>query len=209
MEKPVEASVIDQGSSISQTFLNAPKARLAGLEVEAKKYFEFPDLPYGWLASKRWLAQANYTFTNSEVLVEDGDEVITQNSLGVAQPASFYIVDGSRLQGQSDHLANLQLCFEDDANRTQATLLVTYASERISARGRPGEPDIVQEPGVNLDLVVRQGLTLLGREFTASLEARNLLGEDFEEFQEAGSGRVDINRYDVGTSVSLGLSARF
>ncbi|RZJ44725.1 MAG: TonB-dependent receptor [Brevundimonas sp.] len=207
LDKPIESSVVDQGSSISQTFLNAPNATIMGAEVEVKKYFEFgSDLDF--IANKRWLVQANYTYSNSEVNVDAGDTVITQNSLGVAQPASFYVVDGSRLQGQSEHVANLQLGWEDDTARSQATLIANYVSERTSARGRPGEPDLIQEPGVSLDFVYRKDFDYAGREFGVAFEFRNLLGEEFLEYQELGN-RVIINCYELGTSGSVSLTARF
>lgn len=207
LDKPIESSVVDQGSSISQTFLNAPNAVVQGFELEAKKYFVF-DSDMDWIANKRWLVQGNYTFSDSQVNVEAGDMVVTQNSLGVPQPASFYVVDGSRLQGQSEHVANLQLGWEDDTDRSQATLILNYVSERTSARGRPGEPDLIQEPGVQLDFVYRKDFEYGGRDYGVAVELRNLLGEQFLEYQELGN-RVVINGYDLGTSGSVSLTARF
>lgn len=207
LDKPIESSVVDQGSSISQTFLNAPNAVVQGFEFEAKKYFVF-DSDMDWIANKRWLVQGNYTFSDSQVNVEAGDMVVTQNSLGVPQPASFYVVDGSRLQGQSEHVANLQLGWEDDTDRSQATLILNYVSERTSARGRPGEPDLIQEPGVQLDFVYRKDFEYAGRDYGVAVELRNLLGEQFLEYQELGN-RVVINGYDLGTSGSVSLTARF
>jgi outer membrane receptor protein involved in Fe transport len=208
LSKPIEASVVDQGSSISQTFLNAPNATVQGFELEAKKYFEFLDSGSDFISNKRWLVQANYTYSDSEVTVESGDRVITQNSLGVSQPASFYVVDGSRLQGQSEHVANLQLGWEDETARSQATLIANYVSERSSARGRPGEPDLIQEPGVQLDFVFRKDFEYGGRDFGFALELRNLLGEEFLEYQELGN-RVLVNNYELGSSGSVSLTARF
>ena len=207
LDKPIESSVVDQGSSISQTFLNAPNAVVMGFELEAKKFFEFAS-DMDFIANKRWLVQANYTYSDSQVNVDAGDTVTTQNSLGVAQPASFYVIDGSRLQGQSDHVANLQLGWEDDTARSQATLIANYVSERSSARGRPGEPDLIQEPGVQLDFVYRKDFEYAGRDYGFALELRNLLGEQFLEYQELGN-RVVINGYDLGTSGSVSLTARF
>lgn len=207
LDKPIESSVVDQGSAISQTFLNAPNAVVMGFELEAKKYFEFAS-DMDFIANKRWLVQGNYTWSDSEVNVEPGDTVTTQNSLGVAQPASFYVVDGSRLQGQSEHVANLQLGWEDDTARSQATLIANYVSERSSARGRPGEPDLIQEPGIQLDFVYRKDFEYAGRDYGFSLELRNLLGEEFLEYQELGN-RVVINGYELGSSGSVSLTARF
>ncbi|MNU71263.1 TonB-dependent Receptor Plug Domain protein [compost metagenome] len=208
LEKPIESSVVDQGASISQTFLNAPEAVVQGAEIELKKYFEFPSAGPDFVANKRWLMSGNYTYSNSEVRVGAGDMVITQNSLGVAQPASFYVVDGSRLQGQSDHVANLQLGWEDDTARSQATLILNYVSERTSARGRPGEPDLVQDPGVFLDFVYRKDFEVMGRELGLGIELRNLLRTDYDEYQELGQ-KVRVNNYDLGASASVSLTARF
>lgn len=208
LEKPIESSVVDQGASISQTFLNAPEAVVQGAEIELKKYFEFPSAGLDFVANKRWLMAGNYTYSNSEVRVGEGDMVITQNSLGVAQPASFYVVDGSRLQGQSDHVANLQLGWEDDTARSQATLILNYVSERTSARGRPGEPDLVQDPGVFLDFVYRKDFEVMGRELGLGIELRNLLRTDYDEYQELGQ-KVRVNNYDLGASASVSLTARF
>ena len=209
LENPIESSVIDQGANISQTFLNAPKATIIGFELEGKKYFEFPDNGMSFIANKKWLIQANYTYASSEVKVGSGDTVTTQNSLGIAQPASFYVVDGSRLQGQSDHVANAQFGWEDDTARSQATIIVNYVSERTSARGRPGEPDLIQDPGVFLDFVYRKDFDAMGRDLGFALELRNLLRTDFDEFQTLGNSTIAVNRYELGRSASVSLTARF
>lgn len=208
LDKPVEGVVNESGSTTQQTYLNAPKASIYGIEAEIKKYFE-PFAESGWLSTKRWLVQANYTYSKSDVKVSDSDVVFPLAGGGSARPALEYLKDGSQLQGQSEHTANLQFGWEDDENRSQATLLVTYVSERISARGRPGQPDLIQKPGVMLDLVIRKELTVRDRDFTLGVSARNLLDTEYEEFQELGSGRVDNLRYGIGRSVSVSLSTRF
>lgn len=208
LDKPIEAVVNESGSTIQQTYINAPKATLYGAEFEVKKYFE-PIMETGWLGSKRWLIQANYTYSKSEVKVDEDDVVYPLAGGGASRPAHEYVRDGSRLQGQSKHLANLQFGFEDDEAQSQATILVTYGSERISARGRPGQPDLIQDPGVMLDFTYRKGFQVRGYDLQFGIEARNLLDEDFEEYQELGAGRVDNLRYDLGRSFSASLSARF
>ncbi len=50
---------------------------------------------------------------------------------------------------------------------------------------------------------------MFGTNAELKFEARNLLGQDYEEFQEFGENRIDINSYDVGRTVSLGLSVKF
>jgi hypothetical protein len=152
---------------------------------------------------------ANYTYTDSEVKVDADDVVFPLAGGGAPRSARDLVRDGSRLQGQSEHLANLQVGIENEGRRTQLTLLATHVGERISARGRPGQPDLVQDPGTIVDIVFRQGFTAFGQDLTFALEGRNIFGEDFEEFQELGGGRVDVHRYDLGTSLSVSLTARF
>lgn len=212
LDKPVEAQIVDIGNQRQQSFLNAPSATIIGAEVEAKKYFEFPDNGSSFIANKRWLVQANYTFSDSEVQVEDDDTVLTLGGAGTPEQASFFIADGSRLQGQSEHVANLQLGWEDDAARSQATFIVNYVSERITARGAGAagsrEPDYIQEPGVFLDFVYRKDVTVMDRDLGFALELRNLLDTDFDEYQELGN-KIRINNYDIGMSGSISLTARF
>ncbi|MDQ3205467.1 MAG: TonB-dependent receptor, partial [Pseudomonadota bacterium] len=208
IEKPVEAIVNEAGSTIQQTFINAPNATLYGAEIDYRKYFDLP-FSASWLGDSRLYFAANYTYSKSEVTVEEGDVVFPLSGNGQPRPASELVRDGSQLQGQSEHLANLQFGLEDTATRSQATLLVGYASERISARGRPGQPDFIQEPGTMVDLVLRKGFNLGTTQMTLAFEARNLLGEEYQEYQELGGGRVDINRYELGTSYSVSLTASF
>ena len=92
---------------------------------------------------------------------------------------------------------------------SQATILLSYASERVTSRGTSNLPDIIEDPGLRLDFVVRQGFELGGADMELKLEARNLTGRDYEEFQTNGDSRIDINSYDVGTSFSVSLSAEF
>lgn len=125
------------------------------------------------------------------------------------QPATNYFRDGVPLTGQSDHLANFQLSLEDQEVLQQFTVLVTYASERVTSRGTLDLPDIVEDPGLRLDLVYRQGLTLGKLPIELKLEARNLTGRDAIEYQDNGQRRIDINSYEVGRSFSGSVSIEF
>lgn len=205
IDKPVESVVNEAGATIQQTYINAPKANIMGAEFEAKKYFDF-----GWthehLVNKNWLVQANYTYSKSEVQVGAGDVVFPLSASGTSRPALEYVKNGSKLQGQSEHLVNIQFGFEDDVANSQATFLLTWVSDRITARGRPGQPDLVQSPGITLDFNYRKGFRVWDEEFNLGFGARNLLDEDFKEFQQQGSNIVFNNRYTTGTTFSLSLS---
>jgi TonB-dependent receptor len=209
IDRPIEVIVGGSTADIVTTFINAPRAVLYGAEFEVRKYTRlFETVPF--FADKRFLTALNYTYSKSEVRVEPDDEVFPASGAGRASPASLFFRDGQPLQGQSDHLLNLQFGYESDDQDTgsQATFLVTYVSDRVSARGRPGQPDFTESPGVRLDFVFRKGFVVAGRPFRFGVEARNLTGENFEEFQEQ-NGRIDLNTYDIGQSLSFSLSTTF
>ena len=159
---------------------------------------------------RRLLLIGNYTYTQSRV-TSDGSIVIGPNLQPVA--ANLLFRDGAPLTGQSDHLANLQVGIEDTDSLSQATFALTYASERVTNRGPiQGElrqPDFLERPGVRLDFVLRQEVPFFGARAELKFEARNLLGQDYEEFQAVDGNRIEINSYNLGQSFSLGLTFRF
>ncbi len=208
IDKPIEAVINEAGATIQQTFLNAPEATLYGIELDFKKYFDLP-IEGEWWRDNRLYVATNYTYSQSEVNVDEGDVAFPLAGGGQPRPAAELVRDGSALQGQSDHIANLQIGIEGEQSKLQATLIANYVSERISARGRPGQPDFIQEPGTTLDFVVRKGIDFGNTEVVIGFEARNLLGTEFQEYQELGGGRVDINRYEIGRSFQLSISANF
>ena len=208
IDKPVEAVVNEAGATLLQTFINAPEATLFGLELDYKQYFNAP-IDAAWWGDNRLYLAGNYTYTDSEINVEEGDLAFPLAGAGAPRPAEELFRDGAPMQGQSQNIANLQLGIEGEESKLQATLIANYVDERVSARGRPGQPDFIQDPGLTLDFVLRKGLMFGSQEVTVGFEARNILGAEFEEYQELGGGRVDINRYDLGTTFSLSLSASF
>ncbi|MBO6527360.1 TonB-dependent receptor [Erythrobacter sp.] len=206
IENPIEIfSSFSDNNQISG-FANAPSAQLYGAEVELQWNKDLYNLG-DWWESKRLVAIANYTYTNSELEVGSGD--IARVFPFADQPATNFFRDGVPLTGQSDHLVNLQLGIEDLDKISQATFLLSYASERVTSRGTAALPDIVEDPGLRLDFVVRQGFELSGTDLELKLEARNLTGRDHFEFQTNGTNRIEINSYDVGRSFAVSLSAEF
>ena len=206
IENPIEAFSSFSDNSQLTSFANAPSATLYGAEVDVAYTFDLIDLGPAF-ASKELALFANYTFTQSDISVADGDTTLLFP--GGATPASNLFIDGVPLTGQSDHLANFQASIEDVNDLQQFTVLMTYASERVTSRGTAGLPDIVEDPGFRLDLVYRQGLALFGQEAELKLEARNIFGRGHEEFQTNGTDRIEVNTYDVGTTLGASLSVTF
>lgn len=194
-------------------FSYAPSAKLYGAEFEVLKYIPLDTLGSEFFATRRLMLSLNYTYTKSEI--EADDTLVPspiQNGSGtpVLLPANLIFRDGAPLTGQSDHLVNFQVGIEDTELLSQLTVLFNYASERVTNRGPNLLPDIVEKPGIRLDVVARQGVNVLGGEFELKFEARNLTGTRYSEYQDFGdNGLVHINRYRLGRVFSIGASAKF
>ncbi len=217
LENPIEEVIIPtgDGSSTLTTFLNAPEALLFGAEIEYRINFDMPfDVPL--LSNDRWLFAANYTYTSSELIAEDGDLVYNPQAFPLPPgadpasalvPASQFNLDGSVLQGTPENIANVQFGFETDTS--QLTLLVGWVDERIARRGLGALPTVYEDPGINIDLVFRRDFTVGDSIVTLGLSGRNLLDEDHAEFQNSAIGRTETNTYARGQSYSASLTAKF
>lgn len=206
IENPIEVfSSFSDNVQISG-FANAPSAQLYGVEFDVQYGYDLIDWG-SWFESKRAIMVANYTYTQSELKVTDGD--IARVFPFADQAATNFFRDGVPLTGQSDHLVNLQLGIEDLDKLQQFTLLVNYASERVTSRGTAALPDIIEDPGLTVDFVVRQEVNLFQQPFEMKFEARNIFGRDNFEFQTNGTNRIEINTYDVGQSFSFSVSTEF
>jgi outer membrane receptor protein involved in Fe transport len=219
IDSPIESiATVDPSGQLILTNANAPQANLYGVEAEVVKYFDLYDLGVeeGFFANQRLVLSANYTYSKSELRVQEGDTTTLFpgdiNSPLVA-PSSQVFIGGSPLTGQSEHLANLQFGIENTEKLQQITLLVTYASDRVVARGANTggvvDPDIIESPGFNLDVIVREEVEIAGLPpLELKAEVRNILGRGHEEFQTFGSQRIEINTYDVGTTFAASVSVK-
>ncbi len=209
IKQPIEAFVSTLNDSLVTSYANAPEAQLYGAEFEAQKYFDLSPMG-GWFADRRVVAIANYTYTSSKLKVGPDDRVAVFAAASAI--ASDYFRDGSPLTGQSDHLVNLQIGFENTERLSQQTVLLTYAGKRVVSRGlrgAPPQPDVIEKPGLQLDFVAREGVPLLKRELELKLEVRNILGTRHQEYQASGSNRIDFNSYDIGTTVAASATLKF
>jgi outer membrane receptor protein involved in Fe transport len=212
-----------QDDRLQTGFTYLPRATLYGGEVELQKYFDLSGL--GELfATRRALFIANYTYTKSSIVsnnecVPNPASSANSPGLGGCQPgfgrAASLFRDGAALTGQSDHLVNVQVGIDDRESLSQVTLLFNYASDRVTNRGPAQfeggfQPDIIERPGIRLDLVARQGFEVAGSKLEIKAEARNLTRTRFSEGQTFANGnQVFINRYNLGRVFTLGVSATF
>jgi outer membrane receptor protein involved in Fe transport len=213
IDNPIETyTTINDSYSVTSSFANAPEATLYGAEIEAQKYIPLDTMSESpFFQSRRIVLIGNYTYTQSKLKVKDGDTTIPYTySIGDPPAASDYFQNGVPLTGQSDHLVNFQIGLEDTDRLSQQTLLLTYASDRVTSRGPNLQPDIKERPGLTLDFVARQGVLLPGGINTeVKFEARNITGRVYKEFQELGDTQVFYNKYKLGTTIAASFSVAF
>jgi outer membrane receptor protein involved in Fe transport len=206
IKNPIEETINEAGDSLQTTFQNVPRAKLYGAEFEFKYIFESP-LDIDWMKTNSYFLGVNYTYSNSKIGVKTGDTVVRSN--GTVLPASFVIRDGRALQGQSDHLANFQIGYENTDVGSAATLLVNYASKRIRASAAQTLPEIVEYPPITLDFTYSRSLELWGSEYELGFKADNLLGDNYKATQSLNRSVVNVDKYDLGRSFSVSVKAKF
>ncbi|PHR19907.1 MAG: TonB-dependent receptor [Sphingopyxis sp.] len=209
IDNPIEnVAFVQGGGTLFTGFSNAPTATLYGGEIELVKYFPLYDLGGSFFEDRRIMLAANYTYTKSKIEVAAGDQAINPVTL-TPTDASNLFNDGDRLTGQSTHVANLQFGMEKEEGLSQQTVLLTYNSPRVTARGPQDQPDLVERTGWKLDVVLREEMNIGGQDFELKFEARNLLGTDYRESQTLGATEILNNAYDVGTRFSMSIGLNF
>ncbi|MCG8443022.1 MAG: TonB-dependent receptor, partial [Caulobacterales bacterium] len=238
LDKPiVEYTRTAFDSTVSQ-FVNAPSATVQGVEFEFEKAVSLPSfLDVGILQDKEYFFATNYTFTDSELdndgfvrtfgsilppgqsegvpTCEDSPTGAGSCVVGTFQftdiPAQNIIDDGTPLQGQSDHLFNLQLGYEDYDARSRARILLNYNSDRILflRSDDATRPNTVEVPPITLDFRYSRAWDLFNREVEFSFTARNLLDDNFETTRQTDFGELIFDQYELGRSFSVGLTGRF
>ncbi|MEJ2459013.1 MAG: TonB-dependent receptor, partial [Novosphingobium sp.] len=209
IKNPIESYLTGTEAFIT-SYANAPAADLYGVELELQKYIYLDKLG-GFFDTRRLALTSNYTFTKSKLKVNDTD---TTRIYGASTTpfASTYFENGAPLTGQSKHVANMQISLEDTSSLSQQTIMLNYASKRSVSRGFIGsirQPDVIENPGFTVDVVIRQGFMISGKELEFKLEGRNLTGRRHEEYQTLDNGRVDFNTYNLGRVFSASASIKF
>lgn len=209
IDNPIEnVAFVQGGGTLFTGFSNAPQAQLYGVELELVKYFPLYDFGGTFFEDRRLMLAANYTYTESEIKVVDGDTAINPVTL---QPTSALNLfnGGDRLTGQSRHVANLQFGLEKEEGLSQQTFLVSYNSPRVTARGPQDQPDLIERTGWQLDFVMREALEIAGQEFELKFEARNILGTDYRESQTLNNSTIINNGFDIGTRFAMSIGINF
>ncbi len=207
------------GESNATSFINAPSAELYGIEAEFEKKWDMAELGVddGFLGNTTLVFRSNYTYTDSTVSA-DGSVAITPPSVNPSQGVEPLVLsatglysDGRSLQGQSDHLANLQIGLEDSNKTWEGTFLLNYSSERIRTVEdlSNGLPSVLEQLPLSLDFVFNYDFELQGGAYEFGFKVQNILGEGYEAYQELNDSRVTLQDYDIGTTFAASLKRRF
>ena len=210
IDRPIEnVAFLQGGGTLFTGFANAPEATLYGTEIELVKYLPLYDLGGSFFEDRRFLLAVNYTYTKSDIKVAAGDVSISPVTLSPIASSNLFD-DGDRLTGQSTHVANVQFGLEREGDRlSQQTILLSYNSPRVTARGPQNQPDLIEKTGVQLDIVLREEMNIAGQDFELKFEARNILGTDYSESQTLGTTQILNNAYTVGTRFSMSIGLNF
>ncbi|MEZ6000862.1 TonB-dependent receptor domain-containing protein [Hyphomonas sp.] len=211
---PIE-EILVPAETLQTSFINAPSAELYGFEVEYEQILPMDQWTNMSFFDERELqVKANYTWSDSSVSA-DGDVAINigtnLNPVRGTASAAGRIQDGRRMQGQSEHLFNLQIGLLNESAQSEYNLLLNYVSERI----RSGEilarnvPAFLEQPPMTVDFVWNKSFNMGSGDYEFSLNIQNLFGESYEAYQEYGSDRVYVDTYKQDTVFSVGLKRRF
>jgi TonB-dependent receptor len=214
LTNPIE-EILVPAETLQTTFINAPSAELYGIEVEYEQILPVQDwFEWDFMNNRDLQVKTNYTWSDSEVSAT-GDVAFNigtnLNPVRSTVRGEGRIEDGRRLQGQSEHLFNLQVGLLNDFARSDINVLVNFVSERI----RSGEvtarnlPAILEKPPTTVDVVWNKGFDFRGGDYEFSLNIENLFAQGYEAYQERGNDRVDVDVYDQGRIITFGLKRTF
>ena len=215
LENPIEEVGASSIDSPINTFINAPAAEIIGAEFEFDSRVPLHDwLGWNWLASRDWVFKTNYTYTNSEVSA-DGDVLTASFNAGAIQQdvtaGTSFIVDGRRLQGQSDHVVNVQFGFDNDDAGSSFRALFNFASDRIRTTESlvANQPAIIESPPLSLDVTYSKDFLFLGGNYTFGINARNLTGANYDARQSGTENTIIVDQFDRGQEIRFSLKRSF
>jgi len=174
------------------TFLNREKAKLYGIEFEARKNLDFLGASF-----KPFSVGGNLSLIQSEVHLTE-NEVFNKSQF-------FPDVKATRpLYDQSPYVVNLDLNYDNPSAGTSAAFIFSIAGPRIAIT-KLNADDVYEQPAPVLDFVVSQKI---GRHTTVKLFAKNLLDPRIERTYGKDSELL-YDSYKRGRTFGLTLSHDF
>jgi len=179
MEDPIERVVQPASGTAgnSRTFQNADRAEVKGIEIDARK-----DFALNSSFTKSLFLAGNVSVIDSEVVLVGGET--------------------RALQGAPDYSFNVILGYDDISNGQEFTLLFNQNGETIVDVGVSGQPDIIEEPRLDVDLNYKY---YISDALTFRIRIEDLLDSDIE-FTQGGN---IFQKYNTGQRFVAGVDWNF
>lgn len=179
LDDPIERVVQPASGTAgnSRTFQNADAAQIRGLEVDVRKDFAL-----------------NNSFTRSLFLAANASVIDSEVTLLSGETRT--------LQGAPDYSANLILGYDDISNGQEFTILLNQSGDTIVDVGVSGQPDVIQEPRLDVDFNYKY---YLNESLTFRLKVENLLDAEIDFSQ---GGRI-FQQYKIGQKIQAGVDWTF
>jgi TonB-dependent receptor len=184
LKHPIEAIVINQGSSNVDSFVNADEADLVGFEFESRTNL-------GYLTD--YLSACSFT---TNVTYVDSEAKISDAGAGTATTSSK-----RQLQGQAPFIVNAALDYTNDDWGTFRVLYNTIG-DRLTSVGQQPLPDIFEERRDQLDFVYLTDIEPFDVPMKAKFAVENILNAKYTYVQEDQIQR----KWDTGVKLTFGLS---
>ena len=193
-ENPIERAYNVRFSSEfgERTFLNVDEATVLGLELEARKAFDFISDTH---ASQLSLG-ANMSFIESEV-------GIPEEELAFLRTGDPNISATRELQGQSPYILNLSINYDLIDYGASTSLFYNISGDRLDEVGVGGAPNAFEQSRGVLDFFYSQPLW---KNLSLKFTAKNLLDSPIEILQSFKDEDFIRSRYKQGRTYSLSLS---
>ena len=179
MEDPIERVVQPASGTAgnSRTFQNAESGEILGVEIDGRK-----DFPLDESFTRSFFVATNASYIDSEVTLLNASK--------------------RELQGAPEYTANLIFGYDDIARGHELTLLLNQVGDTIVDVGVSGQPDVILEPRLDVNLVYRYSIS---ENFTFRAKLENILDAEVEFTQ---GGNV-FQKYKRGFEVKAGFDWQF
>ncbi len=194
MTDPIERGVFSVVNSGELQYQNAPRGKVSGIEVEARKNLSF-------LSDRLRGLSGGFNYTLVESSVE-----ITAAELAFIR---FYEPNAGatrELTGQSPFIVNVDLTYNNPRWGTTLSVYYNILGERLSQVSPPGTPNVFEQPAATFDLIWSQKFR---DHWKLSVTVKNLLDRATEETYSYRDVDYVRSSHRRGVTTSLGLAYAF
>jgi outer membrane receptor protein involved in Fe transport len=184
-DKPIEKLLLPATGSLLQTLANAESATNQGIEIDYFQRLGWADGWFGDVDMENWFIAANYSWIDSEIVLDRARAGVSTN---LNRP----------LEGQSPYVANLQLGYSSPEGTHETALSFNVAGERIVQVGIDTQPDVYEQPAPQLDFNWRWQFA---NDWSTRLRLRNLLDPSIE-FEQ---GDINIREFKRGREIAISV----